>query len=132
MNIFNKFIQFIKGEEKKMSVTDTLNNVEVQADAALTKTEAVIDEATALVNVANTVAPTAFGTEAADWLPKLKQLLLVAGHDVHAVWDDAVEVTDAIKVPGEDGAQKLGYVLVVAGHDVQNIWDKLTAFAKKH
>lgn len=65
-------------------------------------------------------------------LADVKSLLQAAGHDVEAVWDDAVAF--ARKAAGEEAelADKLVSVLRVAGHDVAEIIGDAFSFARKH
>lgn len=69
-------------------------------------------------------------------LSDVKTLLKVAGHDVEAVWDDAVDYAQksALYSPAlpEVIAEKLVIVLRVAGHDVAEIIGDAFSFARKH
>lgn len=74
---------------------------------------------TATVTVSNTV------------LGHVKSLLVIAGHDVESVWDDAVAFS---RKAAEETvlADTLVKVLGVAGHDVSDVLHDAFAFATSH
>lgn len=65
-------------------------------------------------------------------LSDVKTLLVVAGHDVEAVWDDAVAYAQKVAQEEAALADKLVSVLRVAGHDVGDIISDAFSFARKH
>lgn len=65
-------------------------------------------------------------------LTDVKTLLKVAGHDVEAVWDDAVAYAQKVATEEAALAEKLVSVLRVAGHDVVDIISDAFSFARKH
>lgn len=65
-------------------------------------------------------------------LSDVKTLLKVAGHDVEAVWDDAVAYAQKVAQEEAELADKLVSVLHVAGHDVAEIIGDAFSFARKH
>lgn len=65
-------------------------------------------------------------------LTDVKTLLKVAGHDVEAVWDDAVAYAQKVAQEEAELAEKLVSVLRVAGHDVGDIISDAFSFARKH
>lgn len=75
-------------------------------------------------------------TVSAGLLTDVKILLMVAGHDVEAVWDDAVEyakkAAQDLPLVSDLLAEKLESVLRVAGHDVGDIISDAFSFARKH
>lgn len=71
-------------------------------------------------------------TVSAGLLNDVKTLLKVAGHDVEAVWDDAVAYAQKIAQEETELAEKLVSVLRVAGHDVGDIISDAFSFARKH
>lgn len=91
------------------------------AAATVTTSVTVVPPVTAAVTVATS-----------GLLADVKSLLQAAGHDVEAVWDDAVAF--ARKAAGEEAelADKLVSVLRVAGHDVAEIIGDAFSFARKH
>lgn len=78
--------------------------------------------------VLNTDAPAV----SAGLLADVKTLLKVAGHDVEAVWDDAVAYAQKVAQEEAALADKLVSVLRVAGHDVGNIIGDAFSFARQH
>lgn len=71
-------------------------------------------------------------TVSAGLLTDVKTLLKVAGHDVEAVWDDALAYAQKVAQEEAELAEKLVSVLRVAGHDVGDIISDAFSFARRH